>query len=661
MSQTISDDILKLTMNDIELVERIKASKILLVGAGGIGCEVLKGLLLSGFPKITIIDLDTIDVSNLNRQFLYNKSHVGKSKAEVAAKISIERFAHRQNGVPISIVTPIHDSILNLKYDRKFFSQFTLVIDALDNNTTRIHVNRLCLSSDVPLIESGSAGYNGNVTLIKGGVTQCFECNPPKKDENSYASCTIRNTPSLPIHCIVWAKHLFAQLFGESDEDISPDSLAGDSEYAANLLDAIQNQLEQQHRQTTRKYIESVNYDPKALFEKIFYNDILYLKLMKNLWSNRDRKMPRELFYDKILDGTMVFDDCDDRQITNGNVSNKTSLKIYADQKLWTMKECLDIFIKSLEILKKRLKQQKCLEWDKDDDSIVDFVTSISNFRCYCFYIERKNKFEVKSLAGNIIPAISSTNTVVGGYILLQTIKLLTSLIPERVFKRTDRFKPSKEQKLQEAEAIFSNCFCVYITDRNCNLSKTCIQRLLSPKPDCIACSGNVKEISIELSFDRTTLADLIEKVIIRKFKTVAPDVNCFELKKMIYAAEDEDDLKCPDSFYRKQTLTTSGFFFDGICLNIKDLEQEFEVNVRLMNVNFTTSDEEANNGEMFRVIETNESNISSNVDDINALDNDNNNDDDTLICSNLKRKSISDDHLNSDRIEIDKRPKFDA
>lgn len=218
-----SSEILQLTFSDTDLVKRIKTSNILLVGAGGIGCEVLKGLLLAGFPLITIIDLDTIDVSNLNRQFLYNRTHVGKSKAEVAALVSVERFSHRENGQPISKVVPIHDSILNLKYDRNFYQQFTFVINALDNNATRVHVNRLCLAADLPLIESGSAGYLGNITLIKGGVTKCFECVEPKKDENTYGSCTIRNTPSKPIHCIVWAKHLFAQLFGECDEDISPD------------------------------------------------------------------------------------------------------------------------------------------------------------------------------------------------------------------------------------------------------------------------------------------------------------------------------------------------------------------------------------------------------------------------------------------------------
>ncbi|OTF70478.1 SUMO-activating enzyme subunit 2-like protein [Euroglyphus maynei] len=325
-----SEQILQLTFGDEDLVRRIKSSNILLVGAGGIGCEVLKGLILSGFPRITIIDLDTIDVSNLNRQFLYNKTHVGKSKAVIAAEIAIERFAHRDplTNRPLSIITPIHDSILNLKYDRQFYQQFTFIINALDNNATRVHVNRLCLAADRPLIESGSARYCGNVTLIKGGITRCFECTPPKRDENSYASCTIRNTPSLPIHCIVWAKHLFAQLFGQSDEDISPDATVvannDDDNNENESINTDQQQTINMNHQTTRQYVESIDYDPKGLFDKIFYHDIRYLKGMKTLWENRkNRHEPQELSYDDIINGKIRFNDQQQSNMvdkeTNGN------------------------------------------------------------------------------------------------------------------------------------------------------------------------------------------------------------------------------------------------------------------------------------------------------------------------------------------------------
>ena len=137
------------------LSEEIKSQPLLLVGCGGIGCEVIKNLLLMDFNNIKMIDLDTIDVSNLNRQFLFNKTHINQSKATVSANVASNLFA---NGKKQLNLVPIHDSILSPDYDVEFFKSFSLVINALDNRQARSHVNRMCLAADVPLIESDTEG-----------------------------------------------------------------------------------------------------------------------------------------------------------------------------------------------------------------------------------------------------------------------------------------------------------------------------------------------------------------------------------------------------------------------------------------------------------------------------------------------------------------------
>lgn len=97
-----------------ELAEAVAGGRVLVVGAGGIGCELLKNLVLTGFSHIDLIDLDTIDVSNLNRQFLFQKKHVGRSKAQVA-KESVLQFYPKAN------IVAYHDSIMNPDYNVEFF------------------------------------------------------------------------------------------------------------------------------------------------------------------------------------------------------------------------------------------------------------------------------------------------------------------------------------------------------------------------------------------------------------------------------------------------------------------------------------------------------------------------------------------------------------
>ncbi|KAK9865924.1 hypothetical protein WJX84_004283, partial [Apatococcus fuscideae] len=189
------------------LQQRMKEAKILAVGAGGIGCELLKTLALSGFENVQVVDMDTIETSNLNRQFLFRKRHVGQSKAKVAAE-AVQRFR------PSCKINAMQANIKEPQYNVGWFKGFDLVLNGLDNLDARRHVNRLCLAAEVPLVESGTAAYLGQVTVHIKGTYECFECQP-KATPKTYPVCTIRNTPDKPIHCIVWAKDLlFQRLFG---------------------------------------------------------------------------------------------------------------------------------------------------------------------------------------------------------------------------------------------------------------------------------------------------------------------------------------------------------------------------------------------------------------------------------------------------------------
>jgi ubiquitin-like 1-activating enzyme E1 B len=95
---------------------------------------------------------------------------------------------------------------------------FDIIINALDNLEARRHVNRLCLSANVPLIEAGSTGMSGQCTSIfpkKRNALSVYQ----KPTQKQYPVCTIRSTPDKPVHTIIWAKFLWDSLFGPLENE----------------------------------------------------------------------------------------------------------------------------------------------------------------------------------------------------------------------------------------------------------------------------------------------------------------------------------------------------------------------------------------------------------------------------------------------------------
>lgn len=181
-------------------------AKVLVVGAGGLGCEILKDLALSSFTDIECIDMDTIELSNLNRQFLFREKDVGQSKAEVAVKFI-------RNIVPGIKITAHFNKIQD--FDADFYRQFTIIVCGLDNMLARRWINKMVVDiayeygQYIPMIDGGTEGFQGSVKLIIPTITACLECYMklvPK--QTTYPLCTLASSPRLPEHCIEWAHRL---------------------------------------------------------------------------------------------------------------------------------------------------------------------------------------------------------------------------------------------------------------------------------------------------------------------------------------------------------------------------------------------------------------------------------------------------------------------
>ncbi|KAI9735647.1 MAG: hypothetical protein M1834_001663 [Cirrosporium novae-zelandiae] len=187
-----------------ETIDVLESSKVLVIGAGGLGCEILKNLALSGFKDIHVIDMDTIDVSNLNRQFLFRQADVGKYKAEVAA-VFVEK---RVKDVKI---TPFNGKIQDK--DEDYYMQFKMVICGLDSIEARRWINATLVGmvgdnpeSLKPLIDGGTEGFKGQARVILPTLTSCIECQlDMHAPRPAVPLCTLATIPRQPQHCIEWA------------------------------------------------------------------------------------------------------------------------------------------------------------------------------------------------------------------------------------------------------------------------------------------------------------------------------------------------------------------------------------------------------------------------------------------------------------------------
>ncbi|CAL1595283.1 unnamed protein product [Knipowitschia caucasica] len=499
-----------------ELAETLSSCKVLVVGAGGIGCELLKNLVLSGFKNIEVIDLDTIDVSNLNRQFLFQKKHVGKSKSQVAKESALQ-FC------PSANIVAYHDSVMNPDYNVEFFRKFMLVMNALDNRAARNHVNRMCLAADIPLIESGSAGYLGQVSVIKKGLTECYECQP-KPTQKTFPGCTIRNTPSEPIHCIVWAKYLFNQLFGEEDADqeVSPDT--ADPEAAWDRADAAARATASEkdgdiRRVSTKEWARSTGYDPVKVFNKLFNDDINYLLTMDKLWKKR--KAPTPLDWHKI----------EKNEIPKESESTNAGLK---DQQLDERGDGAE------------------LVWDKDDQPAMDFVTAAANLRMNIFSMNMKSRFDVKSMAGNIIPAIATTNAVIAGLIVLEGLKILSG-------------------EIESCRSIFLN----KVPNLRKKLLVPCV--LDPPSANCYVCASK-PEVTVKVNVNKTMVISLQDRIIKERFGMVAPDVQIEDGKGTILISSEEGETEANNNKF----LSDFGIR-NGTRLQADDFLQDYTLIVNVL------------------------------------------------------------------------------
>jgi adenylyltransferase/sulfurtransferase len=148
--------------------ERIASARVLVVGAGALGNEILKNLALLGFRQILVADLDRIEVSNLSRSVLYRESDIGRDKAEAAAAAVRSLYPEaRANGLRVNVMQGLGLGV---------FDWADVILGGLDNREARLFLNRSAWKMGKPWIDGAIEGVNGVVRVFESGKPACYEC-----------------------------------------------------------------------------------------------------------------------------------------------------------------------------------------------------------------------------------------------------------------------------------------------------------------------------------------------------------------------------------------------------------------------------------------------------------------------------------------------------
>ncbi|XQJ27115.1 ubiquitin-activating enzyme E1, putative [Leishmania guyanensis] len=438
----------------------LRQQKALIVGAGALGCELIKNVALMGFGEVSITDMDTIEMSNLSRQFLFRNHHIGRPKSVVAA----EAAGHINAEVKI---TP-HEAKMapetEVIFNEDFWAQQAVILNALDNVASRKYVDSRCLFYQKPLLESGTLGTKCNMQPVIPFVTESYSSSydPPEK---GIPLCTLKNFPNAIEHTIQWARDLFHLLFVSVPADVNQyldnpvafannlrnDPAAADT-VMHNVNDALgrwpKNEEEcvrlarllyQEHfNDGFRQLLHNIPLDKRTEDGQLFWSGAK--KPPKPQEFNAGSEQDIEFVYHCACLFAKVY------QLPPFSLSKEETVRqaaavtvphfvprhaVFATSERQTSQQTSlssGLTVEQLPVVTQfGTRRMRAEEFDKDDitNHHVQFITYGSNLRARAYNIPAADFNQTKRIAGNIIPAMVTTTSLVTGLVGFELLKYL--------------------------------------------------------------------------------------------------------------------------------------------------------------------------------------------------------------------------------------------
>ena len=426
--------------------ERMEKLNYFMVGAGALGCELLKDFAMAGFctkGECVVTDMDSIEKSNLSRQFLFREADIGSMKSETAAK-SVKLMNPSFNVVAhTNRLAPDTRSI----YHDDFYEHLDGVCNAVDNMEARYFSDRLCQLYQKPLIDSGTLGPKAHMHVSIPCLTSCFS-DRKREAGKGVAVCTIHYYVRNIDDAITWTKDRFNHQFTSIPQSVNkfiedPDSFNKD------LWAQLAEVNHFYSHDKCRTFEDCISW-ARQLFEQYFNFDIrdythkyprdqIDPNTGAPFWNSTHR-FPTPASYDPnnpmhatfVRSAAAIWAIAQNIEPVDLESVPSSAAKVAIPE--WKYCEpttgvASDQAVQELVLkLKKHNDGQHQLivqQFEKDDETNhhIDFIWSCANIRAGNFDVAPVDRLEAKRIAGDIVPAMETTTAAITGLVTLELYK----------------------------------------------------------------------------------------------------------------------------------------------------------------------------------------------------------------------------------------------